>query len=218
MTFAVNQVADFNDSFASATGGSLGNTGALTAGRKLLLIARLRHDTGAISSLTVGGVSATAIPGATVANGNYRWTAYTLTVSGSGAQGCSIAFDAGTDFTIGVWAAELTTDVGTLTVGAVKGTVTTGDDSITTTEANSLLLAFARDGYNDPVADNLGGGTIVQATMANTYNLNGGAWTLDAGAVGSKTISWTQPINEVLSLEFTTGSGGGDTLMPQAVF
>jgi hypothetical protein len=218
MAFTVTEVANFSDSFAAATGGDLGTTDSLTAGRAARILIRTKCSGSLATPATVkiGGVSGQAATqvGAVLTNGDYQWSLWKIdSLANSGAQLMHVTFDQGTDIIVGGWMAEIQTDTGTVTDGAQKRTTGDGDDSITTTEANSLLFAFARAAYVDPVVDNLGGGTIVQATMTDAYNLNGGAWTLNAGAVGAKTISYTNTILENFAFEITTGGGGAGGLL-----
>jgi hypothetical protein len=212
MSWTVNAVLDAVNNTA---GGNLTpNTGALTSGRFLLLVMRT-NDGGtlrSISAVSVGGQAATEIAAANLATGTQRWQVwYIASLSVSGAQAVNVTVSANTN--VGCWAIECIPSSGSAQVGGAQGTVTTGNDSYTTTQANSLLFAFARANYGNPDCDNLGGGTIVDVDFANTQNFEAGGYTLDAGATGAKTISFDAN-NEIVTVEITTGGGGGGPTGP----
>lgn len=214
MSWTVNGVLDTVQASGGGATTLSTSTGSLTSGRFLLLIVRT-NDGGTLRDITavsVGGQAATEDTTCEIINGTQRWQVwYISSLSVSGAQSVSVTVSGATN--IGCRAIECIPSSGAAQLGVTKGSVTTGDDSVTTTQANSLLFAYARANYGgnsgNPVCDNLGGGTIVDDDIANTQNFEQGGYTLDAGAVGSKTISFDSNF-EILTMEITTGGGGGD--------
>jgi hypothetical protein len=213
MSFTVNGVCDVNEGFSGSGPNTFAsNTSALTAGRYLLLITRTADGTPTprtMSSISVGGQAA-VYTGLSLVDGGYTWRFYEIeAIAVGGAQSIQFTVGGSGSMECGVWGLEIVPDTGSIALGAFVGSVSTGNESLNTTQANAMVLACARAPYEDPTCDDLGGGTIVTPAMANCFNYNAVGYTLDAGVVGAKAISFTSN-NMIMALEITKDAGGGD--------